>query len=312
MTDFNKMVVTDNNSIKKIWNNSLLYFDNDLTKVNTYTGEIKEFNTRKFESTEFNLVPHKPKNPNEGTKRLEISFKPHYWFNRDLHNANDLTPIQARETIQRFIKLFNIEHPEHFKIVNLEYGVNFLIDGYGKELISYPCYHQKEEFIRDAYNKYSKKRIGTKYLTIKLYSKGWQFPEYCPENTIRFEVKSRRSSRIKPLGIYHLGDLLKEEPYLEMKKDIIKNAKRVLIIDPDPNYIGLTKREANKLKDYSNSSYWFMAINQNRDNAFNEKKKNYFKYLDKTEHNINRKFVESIENKLNQLFNENGMNYAPH
>ncbi len=311
MIDFVKMMITDYKSIKNIWTNPLLYFDKDLSKVNTKTGEIEKFKTKHFEGVKFSLAPYAPKNPKEGAERLEIRFKPHYWFNKDRHNANDFTPNQARATIQRFIKLFNIEHPEDFKVVNLEYGLNFLVDGYGKELISYPSYHQKDEFVRDLDHRYSKQKKSTKYLIIKLYSKGVQFPEHCPGSTIRFEVKSKRSKRINPLGIYHLGDLLKEAPYQAMKADIIANAKRVLIIDPDPNYIGLTKRETNKLKEYSNPSFWFKAINQSRTNAFDEKKKTYLSYLDKTGNNINRKFVESIEQKLTQLFDQIGINSAP-
>lgn len=311
MIDFVKLMITDYKSIKNIWTNPLLHFEQNLSKVNTYTGEIEKFKTKHYEGVEFSLAPYTPKNSKEGTKRLEIRFKPHYWFNNSQHNANDFTPTQARSTIQRFIDLFNIENTEHFKVVNLEYGINFIIDGYGKELISYPSYHQKDEFVRDLDHRYSKQKKSTKYLIIKLYSKGVQFPEHCPGNTIRFEVKSKRSKRINPLGICHLGDLLKEAPYLAMRADIIANAKRVLIIDPDPNYIGLTKRETNKLKEYSNQSFWFKAINQNRTNAFDEKKKTYFSYLDKSGNNINRKFVESIEEKLIQLFDENGINSAP-
>ncbi|MGN7513680.1 MAG: hypothetical protein ACTHOM_04845 [Allomuricauda sp.] len=311
MIDFVKMMITDYKSIKNIWTNPLLYFNNDLSKVNKHTGEIEKTKTKQFEDIEFNLVPNTPKNSKEGTERLEIRFKPHYWFNNSLHNANDFTPDQARATIQRFIKLFNIEHPEHFKVVNLEYGLNFLIDGYGKELISYPSYHQKDEFIRDLDHRYSKQKKSTKYLIVKLYSKGVQFPEHCPGETIRFEVKSKRSKRINPLGIYHLGDLLNTQPYQEMKADLIKNAKRVFIIDPYPIYNGLTKREENKLKEYSNPSFWYKELQKDRLSSFNEKKKTYLGYLDKTGNNINRKFVSSLEQKLNQLFDENRINSAP-
>lgn len=311
MIDFVKMTITDYKSIKNIWTNPLLYFDKDLSKVNTSTGEIEKFKIKHFEGVEFGLAPYTPKNPKEGKERLEIRFKPHYWYNNDQHNANDFTPAQARATIQRFIDLFNIEHPEHFKVINLEYGPNFTINGYGKELISFPSYHSKNELVRDLEHKYSKQKGSSKYLNIKLYSKGVQFPEHCPGDTIRFEVKSKRSKRIKPLGIDHLGDLLKTEPYKAMKKDIMENANRVLFIDPYPIYEGLTKREQNKLREYSNPSYWFKTINQNRTNAFDEKKKTYLRYLDKSGNNINRKFVEAIEQKLTQLFDENGINSAP-
>jgi len=311
MIDFVKLWITDYKSIKKLWANPLLYFNIDLTKLNQNTGELENIKIKHFEGIEFKLQPYCPKNEKIKKERLEIRFKPHYWYNDNLHNANDFTPNQARYTIQRFIDLFNIEHPEHFEVVNLEYGPNFTINGYGKELISFPSYHSKDELVRDIEHKYSKKKGSSKYLTIKLYSKGVQFPEHCPGNTIRFEVKSRRSKRIKPLGIDHLGDLLKETPYHKMKADIIENAERVFIIDPYPIYQGLTTRQENKLKEYTNPSFWFKELQGKREDSFYEKKKTYLGYLDKTGNNINRKFVKSIEQKLTQLFNENRINSAP-
>ncbi|MBO6828731.1 MAG: hypothetical protein JJ876_04135 [Muricauda sp.] len=193
----------------------------------------------------------------------------------------------------------------------IQYGLNFKIERYGKELISYPSYHLKDEFVTSPDHRYSKQKKSSKYLIIKLYSKGLQFPEHCPEDTLRFEVKSKRSKRINPLGVYHLGDLLKIEPYHKMNADLIGNAKKVFIIDPFPVYNSLNIRKRNKLKEYSNPSFWFKTINQNRTNAFDEKKKTYLSYLDKSGNNINQKFVEAIEQKLTQLFDENGINSAP-
>ncbi|MEC3966794.1 hypothetical protein [Flagellimonas halotolerans] len=306
-------------SIKKIWTNPLLHFNSELLKVELNTGEILKTETKNYEGIEFILVPHSPQKSEEGTERLEIRFKPHYWFNNDQHNANDFTPYQAIDTIQRFISLFHIHHLEHFKVVNLEYGLNFILDGYGKELISFPIYHIKNEFNRDKENYYSKKaysvnkkgKANDKYLLLKFYSKGFQYPEYCHEDTLRFEVKTKRSKRINPLGIFHLGDLLNIEPYYKMKADIIANARMVLIIDTEPSLNNLNNREANKLKEYSNSSFWFNTLNQKRPSAFYEKKKTYLSYLDKSGNNLNKKLIESIEDKLNTLFDENRMISAP-
>lgn len=319
MIDFVKLWVTDYKSIKKIWTNPLLYINIDLTKVNQSTGELEEIKIKHFEGIEFKLQPYYPKNGKVKRERLVIRFKPHYWHNNNLHNANDFTPKQARCIIQRFIELFNIEHLEHFKVVNLEYGLNFIIDGYGKELISYPSYHYRNEFLRDQDNFFSKKahsfdkhgKANDKHIQIKFYSKGFQFPDYCTTNTLRFEVKSKRSRRIETKGIYHLGNLLEKHAYKSLQEDIIANANRVLFIDPYPIYEGLTKREQNKLREYSNPSYWFNSLNQKRQQAFNDKKDTYLGYLDKTGNNINRKFVEAIEQKLTQLFDENGINSPP-
>lgn len=318
MIDFVKMDNRDCKSIEKIWTNPLLYFDKDVSRANKKTGEIEQTKTKQFEGILFNLLPHTPKNANEGTERLEIRFKPHYWHNNDIHNANDFTPHQAIATIQRFISVFNIDDPENFKAVNLEYGLNFLIDGYGKDLTLYPAFHSRNPFYRDKDNRFSSISHSfdmngkpNKYLQIKFYSKGFQYPEHCPGNTLRYEIKTKQSKKINQLNINNIADLLKIEVYQLMKNELIKQAGKMLIIDPNPTLKNLNKKTSNKLNQYSNQYYWNKTVNQQRSQSFNEKKEIYFKHLDKTGHNINQLFLDSLVKKLNYLFEINGKNSTP-
>lgn len=318
MIDHIQSYITNPNEIKRVWENPLLYFKYDVIKRNNNTGEIYKKQIKEYEGITFRKEPHTPKNEKEGTERMVLGFKPHYWYNNNLHNANDFNVTNCIDTINRFIKLFGINDCKNYPINNLEHGLNFILENYDKELIGFDSYHSRNQFIQDATQRYSKKAINFNpstgnpdtYLTVKFYSKGFQFPEYCSKNTLRFEVSTKKSKRTNSLGIYNIYDLTNPNIYQNLKKDILKVAKDILIIDPKPNIANLSNREKNQLIKYSNSNFWYDAINQNRKNAFNEKKDTYLKYLDMTGCNINKEFNKAIAEKLDLLFVENG-NYSP-
>ncbi|SKB35110.1 hypothetical protein [Maribacter arcticus] len=313
MLDWLQFWITDHKEVLRLWDNPLLYFKENHKKRNDRTGEIFNKQTKEFKGITFRLEPHWPKNEKEGNKRIVIGFKPHYWFNNNKHNANDFTLSNSMQIILGFIGLFEIENLRNYQVNNLEYGVNFIINGYSKELITFNSYHSRKQFIQDDL-RYSKKAINFNpktgkvdtYLKVKLYSKGFQFPNYCDNRTLRFEISTKKSKKINALGIYNIGDLLKEDVYFAMKKDLLTAAKNVLIINPTPILKQLNKREENLLQKYSNDRFWYNAINQKRPNAFNEKKQTYFRYLDQIGQNISKDFYNAIDNKLQLLFKQNG------
>ena len=318
MIDFVQIYITDKTEVRKLWANPLLYFKNDIKKRSDRTGEIYQKETKEYKGISFRKEPHSPKSEKEGIERIVLGFKPHYWHNNNLHNANDFNIINCISTVHRFISMFRITDFDKYPINNLEYGVNFILEGYEKELIGYNSYHSRNQFIQDSDQRYSKKAIRfspstgqpDKYLMIKFYSKGFQFPKYCHLETQRFEVSTKKSKKINALGIYTIGDLLKPNIYRILKDDILKVANNILIIDPKPIMKLLSNREQSQLSKYSNSGFWYDVINQKRSHSFNEKKKTYFKYLDKTGFNINREFTKKIAEKLESLCTENG-NYSP-
>jgi hypothetical protein len=313
MIDFIKIVITDFILVQELWATPFLYFRNEIDKLDSATGEIINKKTRQFEGITFKKEPHSPKNQKEGLERLIVSFKPHYWFNENKHNANNFNVTDCIKTIERFIQFFKLNPSRYgcFKIINLEYGVNFTLQGYGKDLILYDCYHSRNEFIRDRELQYSKiayrfdknGRANT-YQQIKFYSKGFQFPNYCDKDTLRFEVRTKQSRKIRSLGISNIGDLLNHEVYGNLKQDLINSASNTLLLDRKPNTENLRKREKNLLAKYTNTGFWFEAINKNRSSAFNEKKERYFQYLDKTGYNLNRHFLNVITEKLEVLTKE--------
>ena len=318
MDDWLQFWVTNKHEINRLWTSPELYSKNKIEKVSKSTGELYSKETREFEGITFKKEPHYPKEPNESKERIVIGFKPHYWYNGDKHNANDFNAIQCIKTMQKFIDLFEIKESNFYPVNNIEYGLNFLFNNYGKEFIGYNIYHSRNEFIQDQEHKYAKRAHSyTKgkpnyYLYAKLYSKGFQFPEYCNSNTLRFELGSRERKYIKKLGIETIEDLLNIKTYYKLKNALINNANNILILEQHPILLNLNKRDKNRLiTKYTNSASWFDSLQNTRSAAFNEKKARYFELLDRTGYNINYEFQKSIREKLDILLPEKRKDSTP-
>jgi hypothetical protein len=158
---------------------------------------------------------------------LDILFKPHYYFNDNLHNANDFKILDCIAVIKKVKNALNLDL-EAFKVLNIEYGLNFLSPIDIKDLITYLAYHSTNEFRTDTGLPFSKKSYSFKpngtaneYKIIKAYAKDIQFPDFCDKDTGRFEVKSKKSRFINPLGIYKATDLLNLNVYYTLAESLI-------------------------------------------------------------------------------------------
>ncbi|SHK72209.1 hypothetical protein SAMN04488007_3666 [Maribacter aquivivus] len=314
MIDYIQIWVTDLCEIQRLWNHPLIHFKNKIEKVSKETGEFYNKETKEFEGISFRKEPHKPNKPNEGRERIVIGFNPHYWFNKNEHNANNFSALDSIETFKRFVSIFNIESYSNYSANNLEYGLNFLFNDYDKEVIGYNIYHSRNLFIQDQEHRYAKRAHSyykgkpNYFSYVKLYSKGFQYPEYCDKKTLRFEMGSKQSKNIKTLGIKNIGDLLNIEVYYKLKEALIKNSLKVLIIDQYPKLNELNPRDKNRLIKYSNSSFWYNVIQTKRSATFNEKCESYNVLLDRTGLNINTEFHNRIKEKLEILLPEKRKN----
>lgn len=150
----------------------------DFTKAIT---ENQIYISRLLYYAEKNLKPHKPQNNNyicfsNGSSRLrfefrkifikdhligfrnvEVCFSPHYIYNNDLHNGNDITPFECIKTIKETFLSIGILEGElaDFKICNLEYGLNLRIGITIEDLIDGVLYTKKNTF----HNSRSKEQI---------------------------------------------------------------------------------------------------------------------------------------------------------
>lgn len=238
------------------------------------------------------------------SNRLDILFKPHYYFNDNLHNANDFKIVDCIKVLNNIKDIFKIDLTE-LKVVNIEFGLNVLSPIDIKDLITYLAYHEKNEFRTDTGLAYSKKSYSTnkngtanEYKIIKAYAKGLQFPEYTDINTFRFEVKSKERKYCgTQLGINSANDLLGINVYFKMIETLIKEFKEVLILDCVTNFETLKQKEQKKLIAYLNPLTWYKIKNQNR-NSFSKNKTIYYKLVDKVENNLKSKLEKIIFDKL--------------
>jgi len=322
MTDLVKLLVVNKRLVDYFFKHPLLDYLSEKEKlICKKEGLVLSEKTKTYKGIHFFF--NERLKTNDIIVELNILIKPHYYFNNNKHNANDFKASDSIKVFQEFIDTFNIK--EHLypliKVVNIEYGLNFILSGYGKELISYLSRWGRHEFVNDDGLKYSKKAFSTNrkgrrnnYLFNKFYSKGVQFPQYTDIKTNRFEVKSKESKRIfKTIGVLHINDLLIPSIYHKMKIDLLNQVDKLLIFDAKTKTDNLTVREINRLNKYLNSSSWFITLQQSR-NAFTDRKKNYIKLLNKTNYNIHTALKKTIENKLKILVdieNENCANSTP-
>jgi hypothetical protein len=218
MIDYLKLETFNATQIDNLLNNPLLYWVSDFDKLKF--NDETEITTRKIKEYKgicFCFYSNK----------LDILFKPHYYFNDNLHNANDFKIHHCIAVIKKVKNALNLDL-EAFKVLNIEYGLNFLSPIDIKDLITYLAYHSTNEFRTDTGLPFSKKSYSFKpngtaneYKIIKAYAKDIQFPDFCDKDTGRFEVKSKKSRFINPLGIYKATDLLNLNVYYTLAESLI-------------------------------------------------------------------------------------------
>ena len=298
MIDYLKLSIYCTSLIQDLEQNTLLEWVKKEEKINLFDLEvIKTKTVKQYKGIYFCFY----------SNSLDILFKPHYYFNNNLHNANDFKTIDCINVIKDFKNTFKIDLTL-LKVVNIEFGLNVISPIDIKELITFLVYHGRNEFRNDTGLAYSKKSYSTKkngtaneYKIIKAYAKGLQFPQYTHINTFRFEVKSKRSAYINSqLEIYTANDLLNIEVYTKMIETLITEFNEVLILDCTTNFETLNTKEFVKVQKYLNAFLWYKFINQSR-NSFSKNKNIYHKLIDKVENNLKSQLAKIIFNKLEIL-----------
>ncbi len=270
-------------------NSEKLLYDNEEIK----TVEKKQYKNIIFEFSKYALYIH---------------FKPHYYFNNNLHNANDFSILNSIKTLKEFIKLFNVGL-EYLQIINIEFGLNIVIPEQlicVKELLIYMIFHNRNPFYTD--NRYlhcrfshSINRNGSAnvYKMIKAYAKGVQFPMFTNKNTFRFEVKSKRKEYINRLGIYTLQDLLNPNIYTILFDTILKEFDDILIVDDKAKPILSNTKQKNHNKKL-NPIHWSKLLNKSQ-NAFRRNVIAYNNALNTCETHLKKEVRKLMFDKLLEL-----------
>lgn len=307
MIDFLKIFVKDEVLVNHLKNDSKLIFHDRRERLSHFDFEtINAKETKQYKGILFCF--HQSK--------LEILIRPHYYFNENLHNANDFTMHDCISVLNEFINDFQLnEMLEQMQIINIEFGLNSVSPIDVRDLITFAKYHSRNEFVNDDGLKYSKKSYRTnsagkanEYKIIKFYAKSLQYPEFSMQNLFRFEIKSKKSKYINSMGVYNLADLLKEETYQTLKSAVLNEFQQVLILDSSFDIMNLDKRQENKLKEYLNSDTWYKILQKPKGsrNEFSKAKKRYFELLDKSGRNIHTDLFKIVWEKLEFLTSEKG------
>ncbi|WP_037319442.1 hypothetical protein [Salegentibacter sp. Hel_I_6] len=303
MIDYLKIYSKDKELISRLNNNPLLTWSGDREKLSHIEKEAEEGIIKAETNKTYKGIVFCFKEDN-----LLIYFKPHYYFNDNLHNANDFSVNNFLMVLSEVLEDLQLEDlTDRLFIINIEYGVNVLSPIKIEDLITFIAYHKKNEFRTDAGLIYSKKSQSissngkaSRYQIIKAYAKGIQFPTHAPHNTLRFEIKSQESRKIKSLGIYSIKDLLNPETFKTLEDDLIGRFDEVLILDSSVDLSKLDHKSRIKLIERLNSHYWYKQQQKTR-NTFNNSKKTYFKLLDKTGYNIHHDLRKILISKLDDL-----------
>ena len=298
MIDFLKLETYDAIQIDCLFNHTLLHWVSDTDRLKYLDKEVITTKTIKhFKGIYFHFYSNK----------LEILFKPHYYFNDNVHNANDFNIKDCVRTIKEVKNALNID-ATMFKVINIEYGLNIISPIDIRNLINYLAYHSKNEFRTDTGLPFSKKSYSVKpdgtaneYKIIKAYAKGIQFPLYTDINTFRFEVKSKKSRFINSFGIISLNDLLDVNVYFSLKENLIIEFNDVLIFDCETNFSSLNLKEQNKIIRFNNHLHWFKIRGSNNRNSFSKNKIEYNRLINKIPNNLKSQLVKIIFDKLELL-----------
>lgn len=238
--------------------------------------------------------------------KLDIIFKPHYYFNNNLHNANDFSPADCMSVIVEFQNAFGIDL-SLLPVVNLEFGVNIPQPYDIRDLITFLYSHGRNEFRADpdapfskkshSYNKHGKPNT---FKIFKGYAKGIQFPNYCHKDTLRWEQKSKRSKRMKGIRVETMADLLNYETYIQMAKSLRNEFAEVLILDDTVSRQNLNEREKRELEKYMNPNTWYRFQQKSR-NVFANHIKKFNALQQKAGKNMKQTIAKLIDEKLDEL-----------
>ena len=284
--------------VNRIWNDKRLIWWSKTESLSPTDWELIKCRERKvYKSVKFGKTDY----------GLHVVFSPHYYRNKGAHNADDFLIVDCMETLKNLIDLFKIVEVEKWKIVNLEIGLNFVMPGYGKDLVMFTEYWKKTLFKYDRSLAFSKKAVNQRngrdctYKRLKLYCKYSHHPDDCEPDTVRMEIWSGQSRYIKgKLGVDNIGDLLNPMVYQNARNELLQAVKDILILDHKTGFEKLTKKEKAKLKEYLTNHTWYLQ-SQKYANGFWQMKQRYFQLLDKTGRNIHTELLDIVTVKLNDL-----------
>jgi len=238
---------------------------------------------------------------------VDIIISPHYHKNNYLHNGNDFTPLECINSIESILNYLNIEKIDRadLQIVNIEFGFNIIPNTDIKNIIDGLFFYSRKRFIQK-YNDIEMFKISdaTKYKEIKVYAKGLQFidkPSFnIDRNTLRFEVRTKKTDKIKTYGLVNVCDLLNIGIYQRLMIELLKEWDFVLLVNFYPYTVEMKDEDIIFLDKCKNVDFWIEILTEKHRNTFTNTKSNYYKILTSS-NNLHTEIKAKIIDKIIQF-----------
>ena len=201
----------------------------------------------------------------------EISGSIHKFFNNGLHNYNQYSIKDVKQTISLLSEQMGININE-FKVDAVEIGCNLTPPILSQEIIQNSLMFKRYSFqSRICSDEGSYKQANLYEYAIKLYDKRKHYElknHDVGEEILRFEIKINKMRKLSSFSVYHLTDLVNK---LNKIKDILPELwSDVLLYDPT-----MDKMTKEKTIRYANVNYWIeLKEKKNRSYHYHLKKLN--------------------------------------
>lgn len=299
--DFIKLILPAS-STSKILNNPKLGI---LTKFNRSTGEITEYSEAKKNGIVIRII----------NKTTIIYFSAHKLYNlecKDLNdNSGDFGYTQFLWVLSYIEELFQIPL-DHFKIENLEFGLNFHPTcTYQTMLIENPVIHRGDHF-REMFNQKGES-IGHECVhqqyNLKLYHKSKQLGLIGKE--YRFEIKIKKMhflgkllapSRIhsRASHVITLNDLKKQHVWEYLKKELLRVFGEILFYESIENFKDISSGDTLFILKVTNPRHW--AVKQISGDEYTNAWRKYHRLIKNScIHNARQELIILIESRLEEL-----------
>lgn len=298
MIDFIHIEINDKTLFDKLSVNPLLEYKRENTYLHKPTGELPTNKIKVYKNLEFTFSLN---------NQLKIKGSLHKYYNNGIHNANDFSFNDFRNTVKKLNQLFEID-PEKCVLRSFEFGINMQPANYKTfDIYQNVFYHSADKrrvkFSEPIQKTYKQAGTQQNIFALKLYDKHAQYPEYTNGELMRFEIKYFRMREINKKGIHTLADLLKIENQLYLRNELTKRFNEILFYDFSISLQKFTKKDQLKVINYSNPNYWEKLNLSEKRNDFSKAKKTLKTFVINHSENIQKKLLHIIEYKSITLLN---------
>ena len=226
--------------------------------------------------------------------RIEIAGSIHKFFNNGQHNSNDFSYADLLHALSK------LEHELHIDLnncvlVNLEVGMNLVLEGKPKRVIDSVIIHRGKEFALHTGPKQYYKECSHSQFYIKIYDKGIQYSR--EQNILRCEIKFRKMEKPNKMGIRNLADLPDIVKLRKLSNELQKVFQDILIGDRNANKEFLSHRDQLLFADGHSAEYWKSLVPESEKYHLGARDREYIRIY---------KIYERRLSRFKKILNETG------